>query len=62
MDMSSQKSMTAIMLSRETKEREKLNQLSEDEKRKLQELILGKDREIENLTARIELLKDSAGK
>jgi hypothetical protein len=56
MSVSDKIQMTSDLLLREAKDKEKVNQMNEDEKKKLYELIETKDREIEELTARIALI------
>lgn len=48
--------MTSDILLRETKDKEKLNQINEEEKRNLQDLIRMKDKEIEELNAKIAMI------
>lgn len=50
--------MTSMLLLRESKEKEKYNQFSEEEKKQLQEFINAKDKEIEELGQKIQLLKE----
>ena len=48
--------MTSDLLLRETKDKQKLNQMNEEEKQKLYELIETKDREIEELNNKLALI------
>lgn len=57
--VSSQMEMTSNMLVREAKDRERTNQLNEEEKRRLQQLITAKDNEIEELNRKLALLKEN---
>lgn len=51
--------MTNLKLLRQTTEKEKGNLTNEEEKKKLQELINAKDREIQELNEKIKIMRDN---
>ena len=57
--MSATVGMTNLKLLRQTTDKQKGNQTNEEEKKKLQELINAKDREIEELNTKIKLMRDN---
>ena len=60
--MNASVNMTTSKLLRHTTEKERSNQVNEAEKRKLQELIDAKDKEINELNEKIKMMRDNFAK
>ena len=61
-NMNASVNMTTSKLLRHTTEKERSNQVNEAEKRKLQELIDAKDKEINELNEKIKMMRDNFAK